>query len=156
MQKGPSEPFRTAAGASMLRGDAALPFKDVVRNFDAFTESVIGSMITFNHKFNGNAAIKGDFTPMARGATTLVAKEVQGMQIDEMARPSPTRKSVPERPRPAAHARLRCATWSATTSCTTMRSATRSTSRSARPAAGRDQQADKFAEANVRKILSDA
>lgn len=85
MSKGPSEPFRTAAGASMLRGDAALPFKDVVRNFDAFTESLIGSIILFNSKFNDNPNIKGDFTALAKGATTLIAKEVQGMQLDNIA-----------------------------------------------------------------------
>lgn len=85
MQKGPSEPFRTAAGASMLRGDAALPFKDVVRNFDTFTESVIGALILFNRKFNPNPNISGDFTPLAKGATTLMAKEVQGMQLDQLA-----------------------------------------------------------------------
>lgn len=85
MQRGPSEPFRTAAGASMLRGDAALPFKDVVRNFDAFTESVIGSLILFNSKFNDRPEIRGDFTPVARGASSLMAKEVQGMQLDNLA-----------------------------------------------------------------------
>lgn len=85
MQRGPSEPFRTAAGASMLRGDAALPFKDVVRNFDVFTESVIGSLILFNAKFNPSEDIRGDFTPVARGATSLMAKEVQGMQLDNLA-----------------------------------------------------------------------
>jgi len=86
MQKGPSEPFRTAAGASMLRGDAALPFKDVVRNFDMFTESLIGSLILFNAKFNSSdTSIRGDFTPIARGASSLMAKEVQGMQIDNIA-----------------------------------------------------------------------
>lgn len=85
MQRGPSEPFRTATGASMLRGDAALPFKDVVRNFDAFTESVIGSIINFNKVFNPNPKIRGDFTPIARGATSLIAKEVLGMQLDNLA-----------------------------------------------------------------------
>jgi hypothetical protein len=85
MQRGPSEPFRTAAGASMLRGDAALPFKDVVRNFDCFTESVINSILLFNKLFNsGNEQIKGDFTPIARGATSLIAKEVLGIQLDTM------------------------------------------------------------------------
>lgn len=85
MQKGPSEPFRTAAGASMLRGDAALPFKDVVRNFDCFTESVIKAILLFNKIFNsGNDKIKGDFTPVARGATSLIAKEVLGIQLDAM------------------------------------------------------------------------
>lgn len=85
MQRGPSEPFRTATGASMLRGDAALPFKDVVRNFDAFTESVIGSIINFNKVFNPDPKIRGDFTPIARGATSLIAKEVLGIQLDNLA-----------------------------------------------------------------------
>jgi len=85
MQQGPSEPFRTAAGASMLRGDAALPFKDVVRNFDRFTESVIGSIIVFNRNFNIDPKLRGDFKPVARGATSLIAKEVLGIQLDNFA-----------------------------------------------------------------------
>jgi hypothetical protein len=85
MSKGPSEPFRTAAGASLLMGDAALPFKDVVRNFDLFTESVIGSILVFNRNFSTNPAIKGDFKPVARGATSLIAKEVLGIQLDNLA-----------------------------------------------------------------------
>jgi hypothetical protein len=84
MQKGPSEPFRTAAGASMLQGQAALPFKDVVRNFDVFTESVIGSLVLFNKHFNQKASIKGDFQVVSKGSTSLIAKEVRGMGIDEM------------------------------------------------------------------------
>lgn len=86
MQKGPSEPFRTAAGASMLRGDAALPFKDVVRNFDIFTQSVIGSLVAFNRHFNTKESIKGDFQVVPRGSTSLIAKEVRGMGYDELAR----------------------------------------------------------------------
>jgi hypothetical protein len=86
MQKGPSEPFRTAAGASMIRGEAALPFKDVVRAFDVFTESVIGSLVKFNKHFNKKPSIQGDFQPIARGSTSLIAKEVKGMGYDELAR----------------------------------------------------------------------
>lgn len=85
MQKGPSEPFRTASGASMLRGDAALPFKDVVRNYDIFTESVIGAILNFNRNFNPDPKLKGDFKPIARGATSLIAKEVLGAQLDNLA-----------------------------------------------------------------------
>jgi hypothetical protein len=85
MQKGPSEPFRTAAGASMIRGEAALPFKDVVRNYDVFTESFIGSIVLFNKHFNSKPSIKGDFQPVARGSTSLVAKEVRGMGYDQLA-----------------------------------------------------------------------
>ena len=85
MQKGPSEPFRTATGASMLQGQAALPFKDVVRNFDIFTESVIGSLVAFNKHFSEKPSIKGDFKVVARGSTSLIAREVQGIAIDNIA-----------------------------------------------------------------------
>lgn len=82
MQKMPSEPFRSAAGASLLKGDMALPFKDVVRNFDMFTVSVVTSLILFNKHFNTNAEVRGDFTPIARGSSSLIAKEVRGMALD--------------------------------------------------------------------------
>ena len=87
VQKGPSEPFRTAAGSSMLRGEASLPYKDVVRNFDVFTESVIRAMIQFNKIFNepDDVSIRGDFQAIARGATSLIAKEVLGIQLDNLA-----------------------------------------------------------------------
>jgi hypothetical protein len=85
MQRGPSEPFRTASGASMLRGDAALPFKDAVRNFDQFTESVISAIITFNEHYSQDPELQGDFQPVARGATSLIAKEVLGAQLDNLA-----------------------------------------------------------------------
>jgi len=84
MTQSPSEPMRTAAGASMLRGDAALPFKDIVRNFDTFTMSVLESLVQFNRKFNSSKAKEGDYNVIARGATSLIAKEVRGMQIDQM------------------------------------------------------------------------
>jgi hypothetical protein len=83
--KTPSEPMRTAAGASMLRGDAALPFKDIVRNFDTYKQSVILSLVQFNKKFNPGLAAEGDFNVIARGATSLIAKEVRGMQLDMLA-----------------------------------------------------------------------
>lgn len=82
LTKMPSEPMRTAAGASMARGDAALPFKDIVRNYDSFTQSVIWSLIGFNRKFNPDEAPDGDYDAIPRGATSLIAKEVRGMQID--------------------------------------------------------------------------
>jgi len=85
MAQAPSEPMRTAAGASMLRGDAALPFKDIIRNFDSFTQSLVASMVGFNHKYNPAQAMAGDYNVIARGATSLMAKEVRGMQIDQLA-----------------------------------------------------------------------
>lgn len=85
MTKVPSEAMRTAAGGSMLRGDAALPFKDIVRNYDCFTQSVIWSIVQFNKKFNPDQAPPGDYDVIARGATSLIAKEVRGMQLDVLA-----------------------------------------------------------------------
>lgn len=82
MSKMPSEPMRTAAGASMLRGDAALPFKDIVRNYDSFTQSVIWSLVGFNRAYNPDQTPEGDYSVVARGATSLIAKEVRGAQID--------------------------------------------------------------------------
>ena len=85
MDKMPSEPMRTAAGASMMKGDAALPFKDIIRNFDFFTQSVILSLVFFNRKFNPTIVKEGDYDVIARGATSLIAKEVRGIQTDILA-----------------------------------------------------------------------
>jgi hypothetical protein len=95
--KSPSEPMRTAAGASMLRGDAALPFKDIVRNFDFFTQSVILSLVHFNKKFNPALAPEGDYDVIARGATSLIAKEVRGMQVDSLSQIADTGRDGPRR-----------------------------------------------------------
>lgn len=84
MTRMPSEPMRTAAGASMARGDAALPFKDIVRNYDTFTQSVIWSIVQFNKKFNPDLAPEGDYDVIPRGATSLIAKEIRGAQIDQL------------------------------------------------------------------------
>lgn len=85
MSQSNSEPMRTAAGASMIRGDAALPFKDIVRSFDTFTQSILDSMVQFNRQFNPDLAPEADYDVIARGATSLVAKEVRGLQIDQFA-----------------------------------------------------------------------
>lgn len=84
MSQAPSEPMRTAAGASMLRSDQALPFKDMIRAFDKFTQSIITSLVWFNRKFNADIAPDGDYDVIARGATSLMAKELRGMQADEL------------------------------------------------------------------------
>lgn len=85
MQAMPSEPMRTAAGASMLRGDAALPFKDIIRNFDSYKQSMIEAMVAFNKKFNPALCQAANYNVVARGATSLIAKEVRGMQLDTLA-----------------------------------------------------------------------
>lgn len=85
VEHAPSEPMRTAAGASMLRGEAALPFKDVIRRFDSTTQSVMQSLVMFNRKFNPKLAPEGDYNVLARGAKSLIAKELRGIQVDSLA-----------------------------------------------------------------------
>lgn len=84
MAEAPSEPMRTMGGASMIRGEAALPFKDIVRSFDCFVQSVILSIVQFNRKFNPSLCPDGDYDVIARGATSMIAKELRGMQIDQI------------------------------------------------------------------------
>lgn len=83
LSQGGSEALRTQGGASMLLGAAALPIRDTVRNFDRFTTSFISSLYHWNMQFNTNEAIKGDFQVIARGSTSLIAKEVRGTHLDQ-------------------------------------------------------------------------
>lgn len=80
--QGGSEALRTQGGASMFLGAAALPIRDTVRNFDMFTESVIGALYNWNMEFGTDEEIKGDYTIIARGSTSLVAKEVRAFSLD--------------------------------------------------------------------------
>lgn len=83
--KGGSEALRTMGGASMLFGAAALPIRNTVRNFDQFTLSFVQSLIDWNMEFNPDDTIKGDFQPIARGSTSLIAKEVRAQALDSLA-----------------------------------------------------------------------
>jgi len=85
MENAPSEPLRTSSGMSMVMGNAALPFRDVVRNFDRFTVSILHSLIEWNRIFNPAAVVLSDVRPIGRGATSLVAKEVRALALDQLA-----------------------------------------------------------------------
>lgn len=79
------EALRTAGGASMIYANAALPFKDIVRNFDQFTVSVIASLVQWNRVFNIDAdKLKGDVRPIPRGSTSLMAKEMRSFALDQL------------------------------------------------------------------------
>lgn len=155
-QKGPSEPFRTATGASMLRGDAALPFKDVVRNFDSFTQSVIGALIAFNRNFNANPALQGDFQPVARGATSLIAKEVLGLQLDNLATTLTEEEKRYINMREFARARVRVRDLDAANIVVDDAEADRRDAQAAEQAQRQQALAEETARAEIRKILADA
>lgn len=85
VSQGGSEAMRTSGNLSMIFGAAALPIRDAVRNFDTFTTSFIGSMYDWNMEFNEDATIKGDYQIIARGSTSLIAKEVRAQGLEYMA-----------------------------------------------------------------------
>lgn len=85
VSQGGSEAMRTRGNLSMIMGAAALPIRDTVRNFDTFTTSFIGAMYDWNMEFNSDATIKGDYQVIARGSTSLIAKEVRSAGLDYMA-----------------------------------------------------------------------
>lgn len=78
------EPFRTQGNTSQLMGAAALPIRDVVRNFDQFTESVVGSLYHWNLMFNTDNEIRGDYQVQAEGSTSLIAKEVRSQALSNV------------------------------------------------------------------------
>lgn len=149
-----SEPMRTAAGASMLRGQEALPFKDIVRNFDRFTESVIQSLVIFNRKFNPDEPGVADFNVIARGATSLVAKEVRGMQVDQLAQTLQPEERDHVDMRKLVTARM--ATRDLLDMLLPEDVVERNQAQKAQVAQTQQQLADELQKANARKLLADA
>lgn len=85
-ENAPSEALRTSGNMSMALASAALPFKDVVRNFDSFTKSVIHAQIQWNLTYHPRRAeLRGDLRPVPRGASSLMAKEVRAVALDQLA-----------------------------------------------------------------------
>lgn len=80
---GGSEALRTSRNASMFLGAAALPIRDTVRNFDAFTMSIIPALVAWNRKYAPNPSRDGDHDVIARGSTSLIAKEVLAQSLSD-------------------------------------------------------------------------
>lgn len=86
MENVPSEALRTQGNMSMAMAAAALPFKDIVRNYDQFTASVIHSLTKWNLTYNiRRDELAGDVRPIAKGANSLMAKEVRASTMDQLA-----------------------------------------------------------------------
>jgi len=80
----PGEALRTTAGASMVMGNAALPFRDIVRSFDRFTVSTLNALVEWNRLFNEELEYIGDLRPVAKGATSMIAKELRAFALDNL------------------------------------------------------------------------
>jgi hypothetical protein len=154
MDRAPSEPLRTAAGASMLRGDAALPFKDIIRSFDTFTQSVINAMVLFNRVFNPDQAPDGDYDVIARGATSLMAKELRGMQADSLVQTLKPEQMIHVDERKLTEAQVKARDMDDI--LVTEDEASRRQQSAQQAQQEQQDQQSKLMEANLRKILSDA
>lgn len=80
---GGSEALRTQRNASMFLGAAALPVRDTVRNYDTFTISIISALVAWNRKYAADPSRDGDHNIIARGSTSLIAKEVLAQSLAE-------------------------------------------------------------------------
>lgn len=84
MISSPSSTNETAQGSSMRMGMLSISVKDIVRNFDTFTEKVIKSVYEWNMDFNPRDDIKGDYTIRAKGVSSLVGKELRMQAMSQM------------------------------------------------------------------------
>jgi hypothetical protein len=54
-----------------------ISIKDIVKNFDTFTEKIMSDLYAWNMEFNPREDIKGDFKCKPRGVSSLVMKEIR-------------------------------------------------------------------------------
>lgn len=59
------------------QAEILVSIKDVVKNFDTFTEQVMRDLYSWNMEFNPREDIKGDFQCNPRGVSSLVIKEIR-------------------------------------------------------------------------------
>jgi hypothetical protein len=74
----------TAQATSGRMATITISIKDVVRNFDAFTEKIIRDIYAWNMEFNPRPDIKGDFKCKARGVSSLVMKEIRMQALTQL------------------------------------------------------------------------
>ena len=74
---------RTATGLSMLMGASNTTLKDQIKNFDdGITKQFIQAIYFWNMDLNPKKEIKGDYNIMAKGSTSLIAKEVKAEHLN--------------------------------------------------------------------------
>jgi hypothetical protein len=74
----------TAQATSGRMATITISIKDVVKNFDAFTEKIIEDLYAWNMEFNPRQDIKGDFKCRARGVSSLVMKEIRMQALTQL------------------------------------------------------------------------
>lgn len=89
-----NEVAKTVGGLSMLMGQANIGVKELAKQWDdGITNPFITDLYAWNMQFSDKAAIKGDYEVVARGASSLVAKEIRsnalGSYVDRMLTQAP-------------------------------------------------------------------
>jgi hypothetical protein len=74
----------TAQATSGRMSMITISIKDVVKNFDSFTERIIRDIYAWNMEFNPRQDIKGDFKCKARGVSSLVMKEIRMQALTQL------------------------------------------------------------------------
>lgn len=74
----------TAQATSGRMATITISIKDVVKNFDSFTEKIIRELYAWNMEFNPRTDIKGDYNVKARGVSSLVMKEVRMQALNQL------------------------------------------------------------------------
>lgn len=73
----------TAQAASGRMATITISIKDIVKNFDMFTEHIIQDLYAWNMEFNPRPEIKGDYSVKARGVSSLIMKEIRMQSINQ-------------------------------------------------------------------------
>lgn len=77
---------KTVGGLSMLMGQANIALKDNVKNWDeGITTPLIADFYHYEMNHGTNEAAKGDYQVVARGASSLIAKEVRSQALEQFA-----------------------------------------------------------------------
>lgn len=89
----------TAQATSGRQAQILISIKDIVKNFDTFTEGVIKDLYAWNMDFNPRNDIKGDFQCKARGVSSLVMKEIRMQALAQLSQTltEEERDYIPER-----------------------------------------------------------
>jgi hypothetical protein len=74
----------TAQATSGRLAMITVSIKDVVKNFDVFTERILRSCYAWNMEFNPRPDIKGDYNVRARGVSSLVMKEIRMQSLAQL------------------------------------------------------------------------
>jgi hypothetical protein len=74
----------TAQATSGRMATITISIKDVVKNFDTFTEKIIRDLYAWNMEFNPRTDIKGDYNVKARGVSSLVMKEIRMQALTQL------------------------------------------------------------------------